>query len=1040
MPSLYETTAIVGDVSSSNFTTLYNSSGLSAPNTGGGAVSGNLNVSGNLTVQGASLLQGAVVLGSTLSTPNYTFPLPDGTTDQVLVTDGSGNLYWTDVSSIPGAAYSIEANTATGGANLTLVDSAGGTDSVKFAGGTNITVSRTDGNTITISTVADNIPDGTGKGQMLVWDGTAWTANSTVTYDNTTYRSRFVNNVTGGVTATEFLKQFSGTLADGSQVGNFWGFWDAAGLANSNFVMTHRANSEYDSAGNSIFRIQTDPVGNFAPTSTTVYSQLRVNNDTLSINGNEIVLNLNATGAPTENGVLTVNRGSSTDASLTWEESSDRWNFTNDLFVNGTVSTGGDILYINADDTANDSWLSFKGNNTEYLKWNNTNSRFEFSDQIYNTQTDIPAVFERRVLSSEINVPTEAKSALRLIQRVTDAANNDTLVTGPSLTFARTSGATATTEQVYAQVGTSWDGVNDKVWMFFNGSTDNFNEPTPGVFPGSFSMLVLKTDEAYFKNGSLYIDYATSGSPQIGINTNNPGYTLDVNGEANIRSLLTVQADAITINSDKTDQDVYVNFGRVAPSANAAIRWNATTDSFEWSEDGSTWHDFIDATITNPQQGQFLTYDAASTEWINSSTINFTNNTYRPNFQAKLGVYGRTQSGAMISNNTEAVPYTTGDGASLLMGIDSDSQSLTAIGSISTAYDASGDHQLRLSTSTNGFINDKATSITGGNTLVFPAAHGFSIGDKLIYTSPTQNGLTYDTIYYVIATGFTTTQCQISTTLGGSAVALINGTGLNLWFYNGVNRLITATTTEVDVLAKNIVLNATNTGIPFTGTAGLEIERGTSGANQTFAWDETYTFWRASNDLYADDVVIGGVALATNGNYVYFNNENIAPAGDCFIQVQAGGGAGVNPSIKWNDTTQRWQDTVNGSTYYNLPNQNLDTTSGVSFSNIVLDGRASLETETLTTTSTATVPLTSTGRNVMKSVVYITQGANVHTVETLILKTGATTAMLTTYGEMYNTSALATFSADTSGGLIRLLVTPANATSMSFSVVRTSLT
>ena len=532
MPSLYESTAIVGEVSSSNFTTLYNSSGLSAPNSGGGAVGGNLNVSGNLTVQGTSLLQGAVVLGSTLSTPNYTFPLPDGTTDQVIVTDGSGNLYWTDVSAIPGAAYSIEANTATGGANLTLVDSAGGTDNVKFAGGTNITVSRTDANTITISTVADNIPDGTGKGQVLYWDGTAWTAATSLVFDDTNYRTRFVNNVAGGITAVEFLKQFSGTLADGSTVGNFWGFWDGAGLSNSDFKMTHRAQSEYDSAGNNIFRIQTDPVGNFGPTSTTVYSQLRVDNNTLDLNGNNILLGLNVTGAPTLDATITVNRGSSTDAVLKWNETDDRWEFTNALYVTGNYSQDGDSMTINADNTAVDSYLYMKGG-SEYLKWNNTDTRFEFSDQIYNTLNDVPAKFERQVLTSEINVPTESKTALRLLERVTDAPNNDTVVTGPGITFGRTSGASAATEQIYAQIGSSWDGANDKVWMFFNGSTDNFDEPTPGNFPGSFTMLALKTDEAYFKNNSIYVDYTTPGSPQIGINTASPNYTLDVNGTTN---------------------------------------------------------------------------------------------------------------------------------------------------------------------------------------------------------------------------------------------------------------------------------------------------------------------------------------------------------------------------------------------------------------------------------------------------------------------------------------------------------------------------
>ena len=47
--------------------------------------------------------------------------------------------------------YAISAETATGGANLRLTDSGSGTDDVKFAGATNVTVSRTDANTITIT-------------------------------------------------------------------------------------------------------------------------------------------------------------------------------------------------------------------------------------------------------------------------------------------------------------------------------------------------------------------------------------------------------------------------------------------------------------------------------------------------------------------------------------------------------------------------------------------------------------------------------------------------------------------------------------------------------------------------------------------------------------------------------------------------------------------------------------------------------------------------------------------------------------------------
>jgi hypothetical protein len=67
------------------------------------------------------------------------------------------------------------------------------------------------------------------------------------------------------------------------------------------------------------------------------------------------------------------------------------------------------------------------------------------------------------------------------------------------------------------------------------------------------------------------------------------------------------------------------------------------------------------------------------------------------------------------------------------------------------------------------------------------------------------------------------------------------------------------------------------------------------------------------------------------------------------------------------------------------------------------------------------------------------QGANTHVVKATVLRNGAT-AMLTTYGEMYNTSSLASFTADTSSGDLRLLITPASATSTVFTAVRTALT
>jgi hypothetical protein len=1143
MPSLYESTVNTGEVSSSNFTTLYNASGLSVPNAGAGSVTGNLNVGGNLTVQGSSLLIGEVTLQSTLSLPNYTFPLPDGTTDQVLVTDGNGNLYWTDVSAIPGADYSIEATTATGGANLTLSNTAGFTDSVKFAAGTNMSIVRTDANTITISTVADNIPDGTAQGQVLYWNGSAWTASSNITSSASANRLVLTYQNTGaGANSALFLRKdygatnYSETNNDG--VGLSYGVTSTAQGLNTYGVV----NFEYSA---------TDPqfvIGSSTDNFATNTATLVLDKASASLYAPNITLNKNQTGTPTLDATITANRGSSTDATLTWNETTDTWDFTNsvviagDLAVNGgdittvpggianlynnnavdtinignsvvtevnigntsgsrvqiksptivganatqavfnTVATtvnafgaatnitmgvdgavagagtttirsantvvkgdlavngdntgssaditttkttaslfntnattlniggastatnigaatgtttlgnnldvNGEQVRINANNTAADSYLYMKGSN-EYLKWNNTDAQFELSDTLFITKDAYPAIFERQKTTADF--PYEAKTALKLIERVTDAPNNATDDGGANIIFARTSGASGGAEVLYGSFQFDYYGTTNTAEAKILWTDDNFAEPTPGNFPGTYVLQKWNDTDSEFFNNSLFVDYTTLGSAKVGVNMTTPAYTLDVNGDANVSG------------------DIYVS----------GVHVNLSTPV---------------------HQGQLLYVSDDVTPTItNSSLITFGSLTYRPTFEAKTGIYGRTQSGTGVISNTGATPFTTGDGSSINWAVDSDSQSLTTIGSISTAYDTTGDHEIRLSTSTNNFASDQATSITGGNTLVFSSAHGYSIGDKLIYSSPTQNGLTYNTTYYVISTGFTTTQCQVSSTLGGSAVALTNGTGLSLWFFNGVKRLISATAAELDIQAPTILLNATNTGIPFTGTAGLEVERGTSGANQTFAWDETNDFWRSSSSLYVDDYAIGGLGLATNGNNIYYNNENTSPAGTSNLIVKSGVSAGVDANFRWNDTTKRWQDTTNGTTYFDLPNQNLDTTSDVSFSGITLDSRSTFNTGATTTTSTSTFTLDETNRNAIKLMVYIEQGTNSHALEILIMRTSAS-AMMTTYGEMYTTSPLATFTADQSAGNIRVRCTPTSATSTTFSVVRYSLT
>ena len=100
------------------------------------------------------------------------------TTDDKLVYVGDGTTPGGNVISSGGGGitYDISAETSTGGVNLRLTGSDSSTDDVKFAEGSNITLTRTDANTITIaaSSGGSGIVDAgtTGKIAFYAADGT----------------------------------------------------------------------------------------------------------------------------------------------------------------------------------------------------------------------------------------------------------------------------------------------------------------------------------------------------------------------------------------------------------------------------------------------------------------------------------------------------------------------------------------------------------------------------------------------------------------------------------------------------------------------------------------------------------------------------------------------------------------------------------------------------------------------------------------------------------------------------------------------------
>ena len=302
----------------SNNTSLYGSTGNVIP------AGDNVIITGTLTVNGCSILtdcsafnllpfnattinfggsstamsigsgSGVTTIQNQLSTANYLFPLADGTANQVLITDGAGNLSFANANS--------------------------------------------------------TITPGTIKGEVLYWDGANWVAENRLEFDNNNGRLLLTNNVSGGATALALAKKYTGTLADGTQVAQLFGATDG-----STNTWTHRITSEYDTGANPIFRVQADPVGNFGPGTTTIYTQLYLNNDFLGIDGTQLVMSINENGAPTQNATLRVNRGTSTDATLTWDETNDYWQLSDSLVIDNDLTIDGDTIF----NSFGEKWIEY---------------------------------------------------------------------------------------------------------------------------------------------------------------------------------------------------------------------------------------------------------------------------------------------------------------------------------------------------------------------------------------------------------------------------------------------------------------------------------------------------------------------------------------------------------------------------------------------------------------------------------------------------------------------------------------------------------
>ena len=188
------------------------------------------------------------------------------------------------------------------------------------------------------------------------------------------------------------------------------------------------------------------------------------------------------------------------------------------------------------------------------------------------------------------------------------------------------------------------------------------------------------------------------------------------------------------------------------------------------------------------------------------------------------------------------------------------------------------------------------------------------------------------------------------------------------------NLTVSGTTTTVNsetvTIADNIIQLNSNitTGTPIEN-AGVEVRRGSSNSVQ-WQWNEANKWWEAAGgavdnsecSIWAPNKIIAGTTLATNGNDIYFNNEEGGSGATSTIHVKRGSNANV--ALRWNETDDVWEQTRNGTNYYKLPNQNLDTTNEPSFYGLTAGYiQVGISPDGTITTTTGDLTLDSNGGN-----------------------------------------------------------------------------
>ncbi len=436
---------------------------------------------------------------------------------------------------------------------------------------------------------------------------------------------------------------------------------------------------------------------------------------------------------------------------------------------------------------------------------------------------------------------------------------------------------------------------------------------------------------------------AANGAVTVGLPANVTIETdLSVGGDFTVTGNLTVHGTTTTVNTNElhvSDNIIVLNHDVTgSPTQNAGLqiergtsnnvelRWNETGDHWEFTNDGTTYVDIASNTDVANSYSNATSYTDNAIANVNNTIANIA---------TSFTVAGDSGSNQTITSGSDTLTISGGTGLSsvasatdtITLNLDNTAVTAGTYGNGNTAATFTVDAQGRLTSASQNAISILASQVSDftANTRA-----QISVSGDLSYNSST-GVISFTNDAGDIEAVTAGTGLSGGGTSGNVTIDLAN-TAVSAGSYGAANsvatftvdaqgRLTSASNSTISILASQVSDLSSNAVTSLTGTAN-EIEVSASAGSVTVGLP--------SNVTIGQDLTVTG-NLVVNGNTTTLNTETInvedniivlnstvtgSPTLDAGIEVERG--TSNNAVLKWNETTDSWQISEDGTIFANI--------------------------------------------------------------------------------------------------------------------------